>query len=46
MTQIHGVLVSGHTESWSLAGFLTDARDYHCATEVSLAEMDYYCSVI
>ena len=37
---------SPEAESWSLAGFLTDARDYHGATEVSMASMDYYCSVI
>ena len=37
---------SPEEESWSQAGSLTVARDYHGATEVSMASMDYYCSVI
>ena len=32
------------SESWSVAGHMTEAKDYHGVTEVSLAAVARYCS--
>ena len=37
---------SPDTESWSQAGVLAAARFYHGVTEVSLAAVEDYCSVL
>ena len=34
------------TESWSQAGVLTNARNYPGVTEVSLAAVEDYCTVL
>ena len=37
---------SPDTESWSQAGVLSAARAYHGVTEVSLAVVEDYCTVL
>ena len=37
---------SPDTESWVQAGVLTTARYYHGVTEVSLAAVEDYCTVL
>ena len=37
---------SPDTESWTVASVLAAARDFHGVTEVSLAAVEDYCSVL
>ena len=37
---------SPDTESWDQAGVMTAARRYHGVTEVSLAAVEDYCTVL